>query len=353
MDKKGKTPQDIRQANLILIFRLLRERKSLSCSELAKGTGLSNTAVEKIVDGLYARSLLLKSAEKPETAPGRNPIRYIINPDARAVLFFDFTHDSYGLIDLAGGVIFKKDMPDCSLWDNIKLDGFFQNVKDEIADYRLQSLSVALVGKQDRRSGEIVLSRKFTADLNLEKIAEEIFGVPIQITNDTYLILISEREKFGSENIMYVYFGKGISCAFCINGKLYTGGHDYAGELGIIKQSDGTNYEQHLSVKRLQELDRQIENGNYTAFMDETGGIMSLISDTAKLFDFDDIIIGGPYKNFLAAFAENLTNILKKEKHLKTVISASPVSSPDFGLLSSALAFAHTELIKEIKQNQN
>lgn len=351
MVKKGKTPQDIRQANLELIFKLLREHTALSCSELAAGTGLSNTAVANIIEGLYDRGVVVKSTLRPVVVAGRHPVRYVFNKAGRCALFFDFTHDAYGLMDFEGGVIYKKDMPPISIWGRTALEKFFRQVSTEIEGLgqELMSVSIALVGKQDRDSGNIVVSRKFASDVNLGAIAGGVFMTPVQIINDTYLLLTAERMSAKSANILYLYFGRGISCAFCLGGKLYTGAHDYAGELGMMLMPDGRTVEQVLTKERLIELESAVEAGDMKGFGQDAGAVASFVLNVAKLMDFDDIVVGSPYSHFASAFVSRLNAVIAKDRFIKPQVTVSAAFSEGFGLISSALMFMHLQLINQIK----
>ena len=102
MAEKGKIPQDIRVANRELIFKLLRKRTPLSCTEIARQTRLSNAGVEKIVDGLVEKNLLVVCKEEHPKVKGRRPICYGINGRAGAVAAFNFTDGYVSVLDIAG-----------------------------------------------------------------------------------------------------------------------------------------------------------------------------------------------------------------------------------------------------------
>lgn len=72
-------------------------------------------------------------------------------------------------------------------------------------------------------------------------IIREEFGIPTAIHNDANACALAEW-KFGagrgSRNMVFLTFGTGLGAGMILNGKLYTGANDNAGELGHIRLSD-------------------------------------------------------------------------------------------------------------------
>ena len=147
------------------------------------------------------------------------------------------------------------------------------------------------------------------------------------------------------DDAAYIYFGNGISCAFLLGGRVYTGANDFAGELGMLSFSHGVKYEAELSKDVLKKLD----SGEFgEEFERETKGITEFLINVCKIFDFRDVIIGGPYAKFSSAMAETLNKKLAAEKFLKTTASVAVSGSVDEGLFLSALGFAHETVIKSV-----
>lgn len=349
MAEKGKIPQDIREANRELIFKLLRKSAALSCTEIAKETGLSNAGVEKIVDGLVEKGLLVIKKEEYPKVKGRRPIRYCINGDAGAFAAFNFTDGYVSVADVAGKELFLERLPDsdgvytrealCEFLDGLK-------AKCESENIRIAVSAVALVGKQRSGDGEIVFSKAFEEGINLKDIFENRLGVPAMITNDTYLALIAEMNCRKITDAVYIYFGNGISCAFVMGGLVYSGAGGFAGELGMLSFFGGEKYETELSKKVLEQID---ETRDEREFASRTENIIAFLVNVCKIFDFRDVIIGGPYQTFSALAADKLNEKLAAEKFLATRASVAVSGSVGEGLFLSALGFAHSVLIRKLQ----
>ena len=67
------------------------------------------------------------------------------------------------------------------------------------------------------------------------------FGVPVRLQNDANACALAEW-KFGAgqgtENMIFLTFGTGLGAGLILNGKLYSGTNDNAGEVGHIRLED-------------------------------------------------------------------------------------------------------------------
>ena len=349
MAEKGKVPQDIREANRELIFKLLRKSAALSCTEIAKETRLSNAGVEKIVDGLVEKNLLVVKKEEYPKVKGRRPIRYCINGKAGAVAAFNFTDGYVSVLDIAGNELFIDKLPaDGGIYTRENLTEFLVELKGKCDKEGLSLVvsAVALVGKQRAGRGEIVFSKAFEEGIDLKEIFEETLGVPTEITNDTYLALIAEMNCRDIDDAAYVYFGNGISCAVVMNGNIYGGANGFAGELGMLSFFGSEEYEKELSKSVLKNIDASCDEEEFAR---RTGNITAFLTNVCKIFDFRDVIIGGPYAAFSAMTADALNAKFAEEKFLATRASVAVSGSVDEGLFLSALGFAHNNLIKNLQ----
>ena len=75
-------------------------------------------------------------------------------------------------------------------------------------------------------------------DVPVVKILEDHFGVPARLQNDANACAVAEW-KFGAgrgcENMAFLTFGTGLGAGLILNGKLYSGTNDNAGECGHIR----------------------------------------------------------------------------------------------------------------------
>lgn len=78
-------------------------------------------------------------------------------------------------------------------------------------------------------------------NIEIVKILSDKFNVPVGIQNDANACALAEW-KYGSgqgtENMIFLTFGTGMGAGLILNGKLYSGTNDMAGEVGHIRLTD-------------------------------------------------------------------------------------------------------------------
>ena len=77
--------------------------------------------------------------------------------------------------------------------------------------------------------------------IEIVKIFQEKFGIPTAIQNDANACALAEwtfGAGIGTQNMVFLTFGTGLGAGLILNGKLYAGTNDNAGEVGHIRLSD-------------------------------------------------------------------------------------------------------------------
>ena len=127
-----------------------------------------------------------------------------------------------------------------------QINFIIRNVKQFLGDnekYNIKSLGVGIAGQIDDKTGSVLFSPNLNwRDVPLKKILEKETGLDAYITNDLTAITYGEW-KFGSgkgeNNIICIFVGTGIGSGIVINGSLYTGCSNAAGEIGHITVVSG------------------------------------------------------------------------------------------------------------------
>lgn len=111
---------------------------------------------------------------------------------------------------------------------------------EEIKDF--DAIGISCGGPLNSKTGVIMSPPNLPGWDNVEivKILKEKFGVPTAIQNDANACALAEW-KFGAgkgcENMVFLTFGTGLGAGLILNGKLYSGTSDMAGEAGHIRLS--------------------------------------------------------------------------------------------------------------------
>jgi glucokinase len=108
---------------------------------------------------------------------------------------------------------------------------------------RLSGIGVSCGGPLDSARG-IVHSPTFLPgwdDVPIVQILQDRFGAPARLQNDANAGALAEwlfGAGRGHRNLVFLTFGTGIGAGLILDGRLYTGTNDMAGEIGHIRLSE-------------------------------------------------------------------------------------------------------------------
>lgn len=103
-----------------------------------------------------------------------------------------------------------------------------------------EAIGISCGGPLDSKKGIIMSPPNLPGWDNIEivKLLEEKFGVPVGIQNDANACALAEW-KYGAgkgcENMIFLTFGTGMGAGLILDGRLYSGTNDMAGEIGHIR----------------------------------------------------------------------------------------------------------------------
>ena len=113
-------------------------------------------------------------------------------------------------------------------------------IADSIIDKKPEAIGISCGGPLDSKKGVIMNPPNLPGWDNIEivKQIEEHYGVPTKLQNDANACAVAEW-KFGAgkgkDNVVFMTFGTGLGAGLILDGKLYSGTNDNAGELGHIR----------------------------------------------------------------------------------------------------------------------
>ncbi len=105
-----------------------------------------------------------------------------------------------------------------------------------------QSIGISCGGPLDSKKGVIMSPPNLVGwdDVPICEILEKEFSVPVHLCNDANACALAEW-KFGagrgSQNMVFLTFGTGLGAGLILDGKLYSGTNDMAGEVGHMRLS--------------------------------------------------------------------------------------------------------------------
>ena len=104
----------------------------------------------------------------------------------------------------------------------------------------LSSIGISCGGPLDSRRGVIMSPPNLPGwdDVPVVKFFEDRFRVPVAVQNDANACALAEYlygSGRGVRNLVFMTFGTGLGAGIIIDGKLYSGANDNAGEIGHIR----------------------------------------------------------------------------------------------------------------------
>ena len=105
-----------------------------------------------------------------------------------------------------------------------------------------KAIGISCGGPLDSKNGVILSPPNLPGwdNIHITDMLKEEFGVPVEIQNDANACALAEW-KFGAgvgtENMIFLTFGTGLGAGLILDGRLYSGTNDMAGEVGHIRLS--------------------------------------------------------------------------------------------------------------------
>lgn len=108
---------------------------------------------------------------------------------------------------------------------------------------QLKGIGISCGGPLDSRKGIVQSPPNLPGwdNIHIVEIFQERFHVPVFLQNDANACALAEWKSGagkGTENMIFLTFGTGMGAGIIINGRLYSGTNDLAGEVGHIRLDD-------------------------------------------------------------------------------------------------------------------
>lgn len=226
------------------VLDVIQRRPGISRTDLAAATDLTPAAISKIVANLIALGLVVEEG-RASSGGGRPPVRLMINASKCYIVGVDLARSGIraALVDLNGHVHHRLRQESAMASANdITIDNLLDILRDLLAWARSRQMQVIGVGvgapgPLSVHQGVLLTPPNFTRWRNvpLKQIVEEAFHVPVWIDNDANACALAERWFGGGrsfDSFIYIAVGTGVGAGVILNGALFRGAHDIAGELG-------------------------------------------------------------------------------------------------------------------------
>ena len=140
-------------------------------------------------------------------------------------------------------ILSREEFPTSGLsWRQV-LDEFARRIELQTSNLKLQTIGaigISCGGPLDSKRGVIMSPPNLPGWDNVPVVDffRERFGVPVAVQNDANACALAEYlygSGRGVKNLVFMTFGTGLGAGIIIDGKLYSGANDNAGEIGHIR----------------------------------------------------------------------------------------------------------------------
>ncbi|MDU8946217.1 ROK family transcriptional regulator [Ovoidimarina sediminis] len=312
-----------RSHNRQVVLDRVRTAGRVGRAEIARASGLTTQAVSNIIADLLEDGLIV---EQGRHAAGRGlpAVQYALNASGGYALGVEIRPDAVfaAVLNLCGETV-AADRRDLASPDRDSVTETMLGLRDHLLKAsgtppdRLLGAGVVMPGPFGatgiRDSGSELPSWAESAP---DHWFSEALELPVVIENDANAAAIAERivgVAQGLETYAFIYFGSGIGLGVVQNGRLITGAHGNAGEIGHIPVPAGgesvplESRVSRLSVQRalagagitaasVSDLDRlyAARTPELMAWLDAAAEPLSAaIAIVENLFDPSTVILGG------------------------------------------------------------
>ena len=243
----GANHRSVRRSNRATIFRAIRAIGPIARIDLARQTSLNAGTVTNIVDELLDAGLIGETGQRISRV-GRRPVFLEVNPTARYAIGIDIARDA-----ISGAVVDLTGHQHCRLHETAGpwltgetvLAATCHVLERLLADFSedrrgaLVGIGIGAVGPLSLRSGRFLAPPSFGSwqDLDLLPHIQSRFGLPTFVDNNGNTSALAELwfgAGQGIDNFVFLSLGTGVGGGLVLDGELYRGEHDVAGELGHL-----------------------------------------------------------------------------------------------------------------------
>jgi len=226
------------------IVKLVRDQDSISRAGIANRLDKNPTTIGRAVDVLISKNIMLHTGEKITGGIGRPPELLKFNAQFGSILSVDLRlTEVYAVVtDLAGKILATKKQPLSSDRPEKSINQLVETIRTLLqTTTELPPVYVIVVGAPSTVSTAGVIEWAPSLgwkNVPLKRVLEEKFGVTTLVKNDVNLAALGEfwigAGQKSKQNMLFISVGTGIGAGIIINGELYQGATNAAGEVAYF-----------------------------------------------------------------------------------------------------------------------
>jgi glucokinase len=234
----------MRQINRSAILELIRLNSPIARSDIGKQLGLSLPTVMRIVDDLIHEGLVYYTGEyEPSCGRRRQLLAYNRSSTFVIGLHLDGERLFGALADIGGEIHTERTLEWMYRSGEERLEMLCDTIEMLISDPLLREahiygIAIGVQGLVNSREGNVLYAPALGwYELALKQLIEQRSGLPVFVENDVNLAVMGEYwfgAGQGVRNLVLLSIGNGVGAGLIIDGALYRGAHEAAGEIGYF-----------------------------------------------------------------------------------------------------------------------
>lgn len=237
----------MRLSNKETVLAMIRRHDSISRAEIAHRLNISKSAVSSIVNELIQDGVVCETQVVESTSVGgRRPIGLGIVPTGRYSLGIEITatRTVVMLVDLMGNIVANRSL-DFAVAGMEALNGVLDHVEEFIAESsidpsKIVGVGIGVPGTVNYHTGEISSPLLQIENEDVRSAFSHILPGEggIIVDNDANMAVVGERWKGNGidyNNMVLISIGLGIGAGLILNGEVYRGANNSAGEIGYFE----------------------------------------------------------------------------------------------------------------------
>ncbi|MFF3558793.1 ROK family protein [Streptomyces sp. NPDC002574] len=365
--------QRLRSTNERLLLDRLRSEGPASRAQLARGTGLSKPTVSSALASLEQHGLV-REAGRHVPERGRVAVLYEPDPAAGHALGIDIGRAwlRVALCDLDGTVVARADARNRARSSAAMAELVVATARGVVADSGVAPADVAhavvatpgVYDPEQRRVRYAMHLPGWGRAGLFDRMREEL-GVPLSVHNDANLAALGEYTfgaGAGSRLFVYVMIGTGLGMGVVADGRLFTGAHGAAGEIGflpwpgrqkpdtledavsgdaVVRTARALGMTGPLTAKKVFDAARAGDAAAVAAVRQEGERLAHTVAAVAAVLDPDLIVLGGGVGHSADLLLSTLRESLRGLTPLRPRISPSSLGEDAVLLGAVATALDH------------
>lgn len=240
--RKG-TFQWMKSLNRSIILNKIRTDSPISRAQISKETKLTPPTVSSNVKALIEQGIVVES-ELGASQGGRKPTMLLINNEAFYVIGVDVGPETIDCVaaDLSGTIITRTSSRlHKAITNELFLEVLKKCIRTVLKDLstskeKVIGIGVAMHGVVEVDTGLSLFAPNLgLTNIPIKEELEKVFDLEVKVENDARVMALGES-WFGNhgevDSMLAVNLGRGVGAGIVLNGKLFHGAQDIAGEIG-------------------------------------------------------------------------------------------------------------------------